>query len=174
MIENVVAKINTAVGQKLTDYNVFIHGIAEPITIRNDEDEDVITPAVIDEKGECHTVFIDDNYRFGCYHRVLSKVYTTDIKKGYGDTPKVAESYNMLLVCWAFNANALKLERAIYAAMSNEITVVSVDFDKKRVFSNEISGVKFFVVPENSLFAIKYKVQLRVKACIDEENIFNK
>ena len=172
MIENVVAKINAAIGQKLADCDTFIHGIAEPITIRNDEDEDVITPAVIDEKGELCTVFVDDNYRFGCYHRVLSKVYATDLKKGYGDNPKVTEVYDMLLVCWAFNANALKLERMIYAAMPNEAAVVSVDFDKKRVFGNEISGVKFFVVPENSLFAIRYKVQMRVNACFDEENIF--
>ena len=175
MIENIVSDINASIAEKLSAYPVFIKGIAESITIKKEiGDDEVNVPCIIDVNGECTDVFIDDDYRFGCYHRVVSKTYITETQKSYGDGLRVTEVYDMALVCWSFNANPVNIERMIYSCFPKDARPYSANFDKKKVFSEETSNVDFFLIPESSLLSIKYKVQVRQpKSCVEIEDIFN-
>lgn len=175
MIENIVGSINNSIAEKLSSYPILIHGIAEPITIKKEIGDDEVTiPCVIDGAGECFDVFIDDDYRFGCYHRVMSKSYITETQKGYGDGLRVIEVYDISLVCWAFNSKNVNLERMIYSCFPTAARPYSSNFDKKKVFLEETSNVDFFLLPESSLLSVKYKVQIKQpKICVEIENIFN-
>lgn len=172
MITDYIAQINQAIEASLNKYNCSIYGLSEPIMTG---EEDNFFPAIIDEDGECRNVFTDDDYNFGCYHRLLSKTYQTLPGKGFGDNPKIVQTAELNMICWAFNADAQKLEQHIFSALPNSVEIVSTDFDKVRVFRGEIKGFNFHIAPNVALFSIKYKVRYQVKkTCTEITDIFHK
>ena len=178
MIEQVVKQINDARTPSFEDLRVSIFGIAESILIRDTEKEtdDVYIPSIIDSEGECHSVFVDDNYQLGMYHRLVGKTYTSQATKGYGDKQKTIVQADMLLVCWGFSSavKAESVEEFIFSKSPDGMRFTSADFDRKRVFSSEMSGIPFFLPPDVFLFSIKYKVQYEAKrACVEINEIFN-
>jgi hypothetical protein len=178
MITEVVKQINDSLLPSFEDIDVSIFGIAESILVREDdkESDDVYIPSIIDSDGECHSVFVDDDYKLGIYHRVLGKTYTNQPNKGFGDGSGVLVVADMQLVCWGFSTavEAESVEQLIFSKSPEAMRFVSSDFDRKKVFSSEMQGIPFFLPPEVFLFSIKYKVQYKAKrACLEISDFFN-
>jgi len=173
MIYQIVDKINTALEEAFSIPSQ-IHGIAEPILIK--DDEEVFIPTIIDKDGECSDVFVDDDFKVGLYHKLNSKNYTLSQNKGYGDDPKVIVVADMSMLVWGFlaAAKAEDVQEFIFAKSPREMRFNSVNFDRKQVFSGEFQNVDFFLPPEVFLFKINYKVQYTaVKSCLEINEIFN-
>lgn len=177
MITEVVKQINDSLLPSFDGIDVSIFGIAESVLIREDDKEtdDVYIPSIINRDGECHSVFVDDDYKLGIYHRIIGKTYTNQPNKGFGDSAGVLVVADMQLVCWGFS-NAVKaesVEQLIFSKSPESMRFVSSDFDRKRVFSGEMQGIPFFLPPEVFLFSIKYKVQYKAKrSCMEINEIF--
>jgi len=170
MIEDYITRINEAI-QSCLNVPCQIHGLSESCLTGEEEN---FLPGIIDENGDVFNVFIDDDYRFGCYHKLVAKTYQNATNKGYGDAPKSIQIVDMNLICWAFNAKAEKLEQLIYSVVPSDVKFTSSDFDKIKIFKQEIKGFDAQLAPEVTLFSIKYRVQYQVsKACVDTSNIFN-
>jgi hypothetical protein len=179
MIAQAVEKINDSLRVAFGDNPVAIYGIADSILINDEKDNkenEVYFPAIIDESGECVDVFVNDEYRIGIYHKIIGKNYNADPKKAMGDNPRTVVVVDMAMICWGFlnTITAEQLEQFIYAKAPNDMRFTNTDFDRKRVLSGEVIGVDFSFPPEAFLFSIKYKVQyIAKKACMEISNFFN-
>lgn len=170
MTTDFIQRINQSIDESFDGYKCRINGLSEPVLIGDDEN---FVPAVIDFNGECNEVFVDDDYRFGCYHRLISKQYQTLTNKGYGDTPKEVQIFDMYLVCWGFNGSSEACEQLIYSHLPADVKVLSSDFDKQKIFKQEIKGFNGDLPPEVFLFLIKYRVQQRTsRACVEITDVF--
>lgn len=160
MIE-IIKKWNTSILNEFGDI-CQVSGLAIPIIQK--DGEDVFYPAVISEDGEGVYVFVDDNYRFGIYHRLIGIDYTTQTGKGYGDGERIKPIADILLVCWGFLdfTTANELERKLFNLSPKEVRFTISNFDRKHVFAGEFSGITFNLPPEIFLFSIRYKVQFSI------------
>ena len=177
MIETIINSINTIIKAHLNDVPAQIYGLAEPIIQREfneDKEVEVLMPMLVDENGEMQYPFIDDEYKFGFYHKLTNKKYDVSQKQGFGDTANVIVNASLSLICWGFNIKGETLEEFI-AAYKPEIMVFSdTNFDRQSVFGGEFKGVDFFLPPEVTLFKINYTVRYVQKAeCIEINEIFN-
>ena len=177
-----VNTINKAIAVNMDKFPCMIGykllGIAEPVVRRN-YDGDEWFPVIVDEYSGDHTVFVDDDYPLGIYHRLLGKTYSTPKDMQFGDEKYQLVTTDMILVCWAFrkylgSEGAVDtLERIIYSSMDNDITLVSSDFDRLRVFQNEFRNVQFFLPEDVLLFSMRYRFNYPImsRECVDVENI---
>lgn len=175
MISTIIDEINNTFKAYLTEIPVQIHGIAEPFIRRDmDEEKEVETmmPA-IEVNGEMRYPFIDDDYKFGFYHKINSKKYDVSQKEGTGDNPKTTITASMSLVCWGFGLKSEILEEFFAYKKPNIMVFTDTIFDRNTVFAGEFKGVTFFLPPEVSLFKINYTVKYIQKAeCIEINEIF--
>lgn len=180
-VKEIVDNINYQLKTSFENISSLVSGIAEPIIIREDgdvnvESKDIYQPAIICNDGECHNVFIDDDYSLGIYHKLNAKTYETLTNKGYGDGLRNICTADLSLICWGFKNSvcAEDLENLIISKFPKDVKIVSTDFDRKRVFSSEFQGINFFLPPDVFLFSIKYKVQFEIKkSCLEINEIFN-
>jgi hypothetical protein len=178
-----IRKINASISAKIAENgllcleNIRLMELAEPV-VRNEDAEEWI-PAVVENSGEDTTVFADDEYPLGVYHRLLSKAYATVPNKGYGDSVRIMTIADMKLVCWGFrntlNTTADRIESFIYATLPADVLPVRSIFDRAAVFGAEFKGIEFFLPEEVFLFSMDYKLQYPVnkRDCIDLRNICN-
>jgi hypothetical protein len=142
--------------------SVITFGLAKPIQIA-EETMDTSIPAIIDNSGECHYVFTDDNYGMGCYHRLISRNYSRGKESGnYRDD---IETDEILLVCWGLshilNMQAEEVERKIIIpSIPAKYDLVASNFDAKSVLNGEFRNINYLNKPEEFIFSVKYKVSL--------------
>lgn len=172
MIDAIISGINSKLVNECLKQD--LNGLAELIVRRdensNEESNDTFIPAIIDNQGECKYVFVDDDFDWGLYHRLITKTYDTKPNKGFGDKVDTICTVELNLICWGLKSKVTEdeAETFILKNIPEDYRVISIDYDKKRVFAGEIQGVAYFIPPEYFLFALKYKVQYRVdKACLE-------
>lgn len=173
MINQYINDINAALTAKLGNFTALINGIAQPVYI--EDSEEVQIPAII-EKGEDATVFIDDDYDFGLYHKQRGGSYIEDSKAGYGDQKKITEIQDLSVIAWGFEnkLTAEDLKDYFVAVSPSFVRFVSVSFDKKTIFNQEFKNVDFMVDERIFLMQINYKVQYDVKkSCLEINPNFN-
>lgn len=179
-IDSIITSINEALSESLECVPGIAYGLAEPVIRREDGDTeesttDVDYPAIIDSDGECSDVFVDDRYKMGLYHRLISKTYETLANKGFGDKMQNICIADFYLVCWGFRSSLIAedVEQFIISKLPEKIKVVTTEFDRKRVFTTEFNGINFFLPPEIFLFSLRYRVQYEVKPpCLEINEIF--
>jgi hypothetical protein len=182
MIGNTVHKINEGIAVKTADYpclgGMRFFGLAEPI-LRSASEEEVF-PVIVDKDGEDTTLFVDDDFPAGIYHRLLSKTYSmAPMKQQTGDQNMQLAEAELLLICWAFrkvvHTTADVLESLIYASFDDTIKAVQSSFDRRAVFGGEFSGIPFFLPEDVMLFSMKYrfKYPAQAKECLNIENFCN-
>jgi hypothetical protein len=173
MIQTIINSINSAILLHCTKLDVSVRGLAQPVYIL-DDDEQIIPAITLD--GEDSHVFIDDSYIFGSYHKLNGKTYSHETKTGYGDAYKVMCVADLSMIVWGFEKNiaADDMEKFIFTVAPKDMIFLKTDFDKKRVFQSEFSGVDFFVPEDVFLFKINYRVQYEVKkACLEIPSLFS-
>lgn len=184
MIEEVVHNINKAIrlrsDELCKENDPLLYGLASPILIRSmDENEDqVVIPAIIDNDGECQYPFADDDFSFGVYHKLLNRNYTQAKKESFGDGNIDIAIDEVLLLCWGFRdqlrMNAIQFERQVITpCLPSSAMLVQTNFDQFSVFSGEFKNVVYNLTPELFLFSVKYKVQyIFNRECVEinEEN----
>jgi len=168
MINEIIHSINQGVKERALivypDSSFQSFGLSFPIiTYSDDEAENgMVYTAVIDDSGECHHVFSDDDYAAGWYHRITSKTYGKT--KGFGLSDLDVEIVDIVLVCWGFR-NQLKIlpydfeAKIIIPALPKEAAILQSDFDQFKVFQQEFKKINYNIIPEEFLFATKYRVQ---------------
>jgi hypothetical protein len=135
-------------------------GLAKPVQIA-EERSDMSIPAIIDNKGECHYVFTDDDYAIGWYHRLVARNYSKS--KAWGDSDNDVKTDEILLVCWGFsnvlNMQAEEVESGIIIpAIPMRSDLVASNFDAKSVLNGEFRNINYLNKPEEFIFSVKYKV----------------
>lgn len=175
MISTIVDQINTIFKASLNDIPVQVFGIAEPF-IKNDFDEEkeveIMLPA-IEVGGELTYPFIDDDYKFGFYHKLVSKKYDVSQKDSLGDSPKNTITASMSLICWGFGLKTEVLEEFFFSKKPSNMVFSDTIFDRNAVFAGEFKGVSFFLPPEVCLFKINYTVKYVQKPeCVEINEIF--
>jgi hypothetical protein len=174
MINQYINDINAALTAKLGNFCALINGIAQPVYIV-DEEEETQLPALI-EKGEDATVFIDDDYDFGLYHKQRGSNFLEDFTKGFGDNKRIQEVQDLSVIAWGFEnkLTAEELKDYFVAVSPSFVRFVSVSFDKKTIFNQEFKNVDFMVDERIFLMQINYKVQYDVKkSCLEINSNFN-
>lgn len=169
MINEIVNIFNA----NLTTDKGIIRGLAKPI-IQLD-DEEVIIPLIV-ENGEGEYPFIDDNYSFGIYHKLIGNTYTTDKNKGFGDEFKITCTSDLSIIGWGFekDLSGENLEQWIIKNLNPNYQIVSTSFDKRAIFAGEFSKVDNFINEDIFLIKINYRVSYIVdKKCIETNSIFN-
>ena len=180
MITETVNTINSNIAKYMDAYPCMagykLYGIAEQVIRRYNADE--WEPLIVDSDCEDHTVFVDDDYPLGIYHRLLAKTYSTPERKNqFGDDVVQNVTAEMILVCWAFrkylNVTAETIERIIYASLPDKTLALQSTFDRKAVFSGEFSGIPFNIPEDVLLFSMRYRYSYPVSSreCIEVENI---
>ena len=170
MIEQVVNKINENILRLIdSEYGdntpVESFGLSESVIV-DEEGSDYSIPAIVDNQGECHYVFSDDDFSAGWYHRLLSKSYAT--AKGFGDNEIDIEIADILLVCWGFRPkverSALQFEKEfIIPSIPVEAKLINSDFDSFRVIQGEFKKIDYFNKPEEFVFSLRYRIQYKFK-----------
>lgn len=173
MIAAVIQQINDSiVGNMPLDWRIDAHAMAIPVVVRSDDDEESHFPAIIERQtGECHYVFVDDDYDIGFYHRLLQKSYST--MKGFGNCDKDVEISDIIVVCWGFikttGKSADEIEQILIKSMPREAKLISSNFDAYGVFNSEFKKVDYFLSAEQFLFSLRYRVQYPfLRGCIAE------
>ena len=136
-----------------------MYPLASTTTYRNDEG--LAVPLIVFKNGEERYVFTDDDFSFGCYHRILSKNYADG--KSWGGEKETIETTEILLVAWGFsdklNMNALDVEQQIIIpSMPVDVSPVATEFDKYKVVSGEFRGFNYEPAPEEFVFSVRYRV----------------
>jgi hypothetical protein len=182
MINNIIHTINERIAEKIAAYpcldGMRFFELAEPV-LRSESEEEVF-PVIVNEDGEDTTLFVDDDFPAGVYHRLLSKTYSmAPVKQQVGDQNIQLVEAELLLICWAFrksvHTTADVLESLIYASFDDSIKMVQSSFDRRAVFGGEFSGISFFLPEDVMLFSMKYrfKYPARAKECLNIENFCN-
>lgn len=161
----IIDDINRAIADALEVKCAALHGLAEPIIIRDVEDNEF--PAVIERSGESHSVLHNDDVPYTIYHRLQTKSYTTDRRGGSGDEPRRIAVYDISLVATGHRAfvSPLRMESVCTQAINNAgdgktclTDVVQSNFNRIRVYSEEFPGISFPLEPE--IFAIKINYRI--------------
>lgn len=162
----IIDDINSVIGSTLDCNGAVLHGLAEPIIIRDEMDNEF--PAVIGRSGESHSVLHDDDVPYTVYHRLLTKTYTTDRRGGTGDEPRRFAVYDVNLVATGHRAfiSPMEMERVCTKAISKAsegsktcyTEAVQCNFNRIRVYSEEFPGIPFPLEPE--IFAIKINYRI--------------
>jgi len=134
-------------------------GFAKPINIQDDSEYSM--PAIVDNDGECHYVFTDDNMGIGWYHRLISRSYSKT--KGFGDSDLDVQTDDIILVVWGLsyilNMQAEQVEREIIIpSIPSKYGLVSSNFDEKSILSGEFRNFTYLNKPEEFILSVRYKV----------------
>lgn len=164
----IVSNINEQIGTQSGLENIALFGIAEAVLVRESFESEKVLPMVIEAEGECHDVLFDDAKDVSLYHRLLTKTYSTQNAKGFGDTPQREVTYDMALVVYGKRKaiDFMQLERICVGAIENvtneakrmKTEVLSTNFNRLEVFAGEYVGLPFPIEPDIFLFKINYKL----------------
>ena len=96
MIEETINIWNNNIDNSLEGISKSIYGLAIPIVEKLDDE--LFYPAVVNDKGECSYVFVDDESKFGVYHKLMNIDYSSQSAKGYGDGEQIQAKANLMIV----------------------------------------------------------------------------
>lgn len=181
-LDSIVTEINEAVKGKLTAFPTAEYfGVAYSIP-RKEEKSPAYLPAIIDMNGEAKWMTFDDIRELTVYHKIISSTYSIQKRGSYGDgNDYVQQNYDMDMIIMSdrkkINIQPDVLEMAFGSNIPSVIkfnglepanlTAVSANHSSRSVFSNEFTGVDYYLKPEHILFSIRYRVELRyLKGCI--------
>lgn len=164
-----IDKINIAITNALKHGHILVHGMAEAVIIR--ENEDKILPAVVCHDGECDVDLFDDRYDAGFYHKLNGITYKE--VDGWGDDVRKQSVHDMSIVVYGKRSciSPYDMEKvvcdAIGKASKGDIVClpISSDFNRLQVFAGEFSGYPFFLKPHVFLFKVNYRITINPINC---------
>lgn len=169
-MENFIEKVNAVLQEKLAYCETQIHGIAEPLLIKETEED--IVMLVINVNGECYSVLHDDSKTITSYHRLTSKAYNIT-PNGFGDSKTIQEVYNFNLIVVGSREEFDQYEMETICARTliecadkyNVVVIAQSTFDAQSIFQAEYSGVRYTLPPNIFCFKISYKLTRTQNPC---------
>lgn len=163
-MDNAIHTLNTEFARAIADIfenmDVMLHGLAEPVLVRDTERE-ITLPAIVFPNGECLGVYDEcDKHALTLYHRLQSVSYS-ESQSAYGSRRDYAQTVDVsLLVFGRREINQYQLENALCRVISrdNKRLLVGTDFNAVQVFASEYSGLPYFLSPDYFLFRINYRI----------------
>lgn len=190
-LNELVILINEAIRtSSLTDKrfsSAKLEGIAVQVLRNGPNDAQEVFPAIVKLNEVERYIGVDDTYPLTIYHRILGNTYSEDAKQGqFGDgfTAQMCSTDALMVVFAkrsAIRMTAEQLEALLVAGFPDQFvqgqmdglqifsaraTLTASTMDVFTVFSTEYRGTKFFLGPEDILFAMRYKIESRYrKSC---------
>lgn len=161
MVEDIVNIINANISETISGKDKVLFGISQTAIVIDSKGETRF-PAIIDNDGECHYTFLDDKFKFGCYHKLIGKTYNQ--VSGFGRNNRDVEIAEIMIICWGFR-NKLRMSseqvesNIIIPCLPKEGILFQSNFDQFSIFSSEFKGIDFNIRPNEFLLSVKYKVQ---------------
>lgn len=181
-LDNIVSEINSGLKSKLSAFETSIFsGIASQIARKSGTKYEFV-PAEVNNDGNAKWITFDDINELSIYHRIANSAYQLIKDQSYGDGyTTIQQNYDIELVVMAdkrkVGVSPDTLEVAISSNLVDTVILpgvsyvsiypVSANHASKTIFSQEFSGVNYYLKPEHILFSIRYRVELRYqKGCI--------
>lgn len=163
LINDINARIDRAFTDTLGYVRIMSYGIAEPVLVRDDEQQ-VTVPAVVTDYGECFNVFDNtDEHDIICYHRINSTSFAES--GGYGSTPEYTQESQVSLVLYGKRTigkyMAVDIVSRELLAMKN-VRLVGVDYDAIQILASEYAGLPYFLGPDYFLVRVNYRLTTRL------------
>jgi len=160
--------------------------IAELI-IRDEGENQVLIPCIVDNYGECRNVFIDDKYPFQNYY-ILKSFKSADLPElNFGNAGTVSEqAAEFIMVVAGYRPTLLltqlELIAAVSAGMISELTKAQltslnsnaiqsvnitppeITIDKQEIFNSQCGVNDLYLQPEYILFTVGFTIETTITA----------
>lgn len=172
LLRSFLKKINENIEGILPETKVF--GLAQSIVRSAGEGTETL-PGVVAKDGEIEYVGIDDVNAIRIYHKIntltSSRIAT---KEGYGDELNdVVNLYQMSMIVWIDHKRTKLHPEDLFLFLQANIpdgikaspykrvliSVTSVNFNSRAVFTAEYAGVDFRLPENKSLFQLNYNIE---------------
>ena len=160
--------------------------IAELI-IRDEGDNNVLIPCIVDNDGRCEDVFIDDKFPFQNYYILKSFKSEDAPEMNFGNAGTVSEQFAEFIMVVAgyrptLQLTQLELIAAVSAGMISELTKTQItalgstaiqsvnisppqiNIDKQAIFGSQCGVKDLYLQPEYILFTVDFIIETTITA----------